>query len=50
MSTVGRRVLVIGIVLTVLALIGAGGAVASGLLGETTPDYRTAEVSRGDLS
>lgn len=50
MSTAGRRVLVIGIVLTVLALIGAGGAVASGLLGETTPDYRTAEVSRGDLS
>lgn len=50
MSTAGRRVLVTGMVLTVLALIGAGGAVAAGLLGGSTPDYRTAEVSRGDLS
>ena len=50
MGATGRRILIGGVVLVVLGLIGAGGAVAAGLLGAPAPEYRTAEVTRGDLS
>ncbi len=50
MGATGRRILIGAVVLVVLGLIGAGGAVAAGLLGAPAPEYRTAEVTRGNLS